>query len=122
MTPEPIERRRYPRTRCEGMVTLRIHSGPHRGSIFASLLHDISERGACVLLDAGEFERATAVSVESMDGTEFRAWVCHYTQAAEYCRLGLSFESVDGSVSETCWEEQLCRLSPVDLATKLERV
>ena len=116
MTDDVADRRKHPRNKCEGVVTISVNSGIQRGSKFVSLLHDISDGGMCVILDGGTFERGTAVAVEFLDGIQIPAWVCHCTTTADFCRLGLAFEAVSDHVADTCWEHELCRLSPVKLA------
>src|SRR3954451_19880445 len=112
---EAKERRRHQRVQCGGVVSLVIQAGPNRGSSFVSLLHDISDGGACVILDGGVFKRGTAVFLDFVEEVRIPAWVCHCTTAAGYCRLGLSFDPIVDEVPEYCWEEQRCQFSPVTL-------
>jgi hypothetical protein len=109
------ERRRNPRVRCGAVINLVIQTGPQRGASFVSLLHDISDGGACVILDGGVFARGTAVFLDFLDEVRMPAWVCHCTSEAGFCRLGLSFGPINEGSPESCWEEQRCQLSPVNV-------
>ena len=112
---EATERRRHPRIRCGGIVSVEIQTGGQRGASLVGLLHDISDGGLCVILDGGAFYRGAVVVIDFHDEVRVPAWVCHCTTAAGYCRLGLSFEPIDGGFPEYCWEERRCQLSPVNL-------
>ena len=109
------ERRRNPRVRCGAVVDLVIQTGSQRGASFVSLLHDISHGGACVILDGGALARGTAVFLDFLDEVRMPAWVCHCTSEAGFCRLGLSFGPINEGSPESCWEEQRCQLSPVNV-------